>query len=271
MTAVDFAQFVDELATLSGEAILPFFRSSMTPTDKSRGGVFDPVTEADRAAEVAMRRRIEWTFPHHGIIGEEFGAVRSDAEYVWVLDPIDGTKSFISGLPMWGTLIGLNHRGRPCYGMMHQPFTRERFFGDGAAASWRGPAHRPGAKLEERKLKTRACASLAQATLMTTSPLLIPQAQRGAYSRVEEKVRLIRYGGDCYAYCALAAGHIDLVIEANLKAYDVVALIPIIQGAGGFVTTWSGGDAAGGGAIIAAGDKRAHEAALEVLGSPARK
>jgi myo-inositol-1(or 4)-monophosphatase len=265
MTAVDFAQFVDELATISGEAILPFFRSAMIPTDKSRGGVFDPVTEADRAAEVAMRRLIESTFPGHGIIGEEFGAVRVEADYVWVLDPIDGTKSFISGLPMWGTLIGLNHRGRPCYGMMHQPFTRERFFGDGAAAAWRGPAHRPGEDIEERKLKTRACASLAQATLMTTLPRLIPEMQRGAYFKVEEKVRLVRYGGDCYGYCALAAGHVDLVIEANLKPHDVVALIPIIQGAGGVVTTWDGGDAAGGGAIIAAGDKRAHAMALEIL------
>src|ERR1700759_943822 len=178
MTAVDFAQFVDELATISGEAILPFFRSAMTPTDKSRGGVFDPVTEADRAAEVAMRRLIEATFPSHGIVGEEYGATRPEAEYVWVLDPIDGTKGFISGLPMWGTLIGLNHRGRPCYGMMHQPFTRERFFGDGAAASWRGPSHRTAEDIQERKLKARGCTSLAAATLMTTSPRLIEEALR---------------------------------------------------------------------------------------------
>ncbi|MBV8851489.1 MAG: histidinol-phosphatase [Methylobacteriaceae bacterium] len=266
MTAVDFAQFVDELATISGEAILPFFRSSIIPDDKSRGGVFDPVTEADRAAEVAMRRMIEATFPSHGIVGEEFGETRADAEYVWVLDPIDGTKSFISGLPMWGTLIGLNHRGRPCYGMMHQPFTRERFFGDGAGASWRGPAHRPGEDIEERKLRTRRCASLDHATLMTTSPLLIPEKQRDAYCRVQDKVRLVRYGGDCYGYCALAAGHVDLVIESNLKAHDVVALIPIIEGAGGIVTTWNGGDAAKGGSIIAAGDERVHEAAVKVLG-----
>jgi myo-inositol-1(or 4)-monophosphatase len=267
MTAVDFAQFVDELATISGEAILPFFRSSMTPTDKSRGGVFDPVTEADRAAEVAMRRLIEATFPGHGIVGEEFGATRADADYVWVLDPIDGTKSFISGLPVWGTLIGLTHRGRPCYGMMHQPFTRERFFGDGAAASWRGPAHRPGEDMEERKLKTRPCASLAQATLMTTSPRLLPEPQRAAYFKVEEKVRLVRYGGDCYGYCALAAGQVDLVVEANLKPHDIVALIPIVEGAGGIVTTWEGGDAASGGSVIAAGDKRVHAAALELLGA----
>jgi myo-inositol-1(or 4)-monophosphatase len=270
MTAVDFAQFVDELATISGEAILPFFRSSLTATDKSRGGVFDPVTEADRAAEVAMRRMIEATFPHHGIIGEEFGAVRADSDYVWVLDPIDGTKGFISGLPMWGTLIGLNLRGRPCYGMMHQPFTRERFFGDGAVAFWRGPSHRPGDDIEERKLRTRACASLAEATLMTTSPRLIPETQRGVYFTVEEKVRLVRYGGDCYAYCALAAGHVDLVIESNLTPHDIVALIPIIEGAGGIVTGWDGGDPAGGGSIIAAGDKRIHAAAREMLSGASR-
>jgi myo-inositol-1(or 4)-monophosphatase len=267
MTAVDFAHFVEELATISGEAILPFFRSAMIPTDKSRGGVFDPVTEADRAAEVAMRRLIELTFPSHGIVGEEFGSLRADAEYVWVLDPIDGTKSFISGLPMWGTLIGLTRGGRPCYGMMHQPFTRERFFGDGAVAAWRGPSHRPGEDLEERKLRTRACASLAQATLMTTSPRLIPEKERAAYFAVEEKVRLVRYGGDCYGYCALAAGHVDLVVEANLKPHDIVALIPIVEGAGGIVTTWEGGDPASGGSVIAAGDKRVHAAALELLGA----
>jgi myo-inositol-1(or 4)-monophosphatase len=270
MTAVDFAQFVEELATLSGEAILPFFRSALSATDKSRGGVFDPVTEADRAAEVVMRRLIEATFPSHGIVGEEFGAVRAEAEYVWVLDPIDGTKSFISGLPMWGTLIGLTHRGRPCYGLMHQPFTREHYFGDGEAATWRGPSHRPGEDLEERKLRTRPCASLADATLMTTSPRLIPEPQRGAYFAVEEKVRLVRYGGDCYGYCALAAGYVDLVIESNLKPYDIVALIPVIQGAGGIVTTWDGGDAAGGGAILAAGDERVHAAALEMLSARSR-
>src|ERR1700678_2119649 len=131
MTAVDFAAFVDRLAQVSSEVILPFFRSSIGAEDKSRGGAFDPVTEADRGAEAAMRRLISQTFPAHGVIGEEYGVDRPDAEYVWVLDPIDGTKSFISGLPTWGTLIGLMHRGRPVYGMMSQPFTRERYFGDG--------------------------------------------------------------------------------------------------------------------------------------------
>ncbi len=260
MTAVDFASFVARLADVSGETILPFFRTSLAAEDKSRGGAFDPVTEADRAAETAMRRLIGESFPDHGVVGEEFADVRDAAEYVWVLDPIDGTKSFISGLPLWGTLIGLTHRGKPCYGMMNQPFTRERFYGDGEAAFWTGPG-----RAAPRKLRVRACEGLAVATLMTTSPALIPAPLRKSYDRAEAQVRLTRYGGDCYAYCMLAAGHIDLVIEAGLNPYDIVALIPIIEGAGGVITAWDGGDASKGGAIVAAGDKRTHRAALEAL------
>ena len=261
MPVIDIPAFVDKLATLSGEVILPFFRSPVSAEDKSRGGVFDPVTEADRGAERAIRQAIKAAFPDHGIIGEEFGAENADAEYVWILDPIDGTKSFISGLPLWGTLIALQHKGRPIYGMMHQPFTGERFFGDGATAHWRG---RDAAK---RRLRTRDCAGLAEATVMTTSPLLIAEALRPRYKAVEREARLHRYGGDCYSYCMLAAGHADLVIEAGLKAYDIAALIPIIEGAGGVVTTWDGGNAAAGGAIIAAGDRRAHAAAVKLLAS----
>jgi myo-inositol-1(or 4)-monophosphatase len=263
MKPVDFAQFVEDLATVAGDAILPFFRSSIAADDKSKGGMFDPVTEADRAAETAMRRLIARTFPEHGIIGEEFGALAPDAEYVWVLDPIDGTKSFISGMPIWGTLIALQHHGRPCFGMMAQPFTRERFIGDGARASWTGPG--PSREIVKRRLKTRACAALAEATLMTTHPGLLRGGTLEPFRRVEAEVRLSRYGGDCYAYCMLAAGHVDLVIESGLQAYDVAALIPIIEGAGGRITTWDGGVAARGGAIVAAGDPRMHAAALKLL------
>jgi myo-inositol-1(or 4)-monophosphatase len=272
MTAVDFAAFVERLAQVSGEVILPFFRSTIGAEDKSRGGVFDPVTEADRAAEAAMRRLIGQTFPAHGVIGEEYGLDRPDAEYVWVLDPIDGTKSFISGMPTWGTLIGLMHLGRPVYGMMAQPFTRERFYGDGNRARLRTLAmsrgDAPPAEWTTRTLHTRPCAGLSEATLATTSPLLIrDDADREAYWRVERKARLPRYGGDCYAYCALAAGFVDLVVETNLKPHDVVALAPIIQGAGGVITTWDGEDAAKGGRILAAGDQRVHdEARLLLLG-----
>jgi myo-inositol-1(or 4)-monophosphatase len=269
MTAVDFAAFVDKLALVSAEVIVPFFRSAIGAEDKSKGGVFDPVTEADRAAEVAMRRLIGLTFPAHGVVGEEYGQDRPDAEYVWVLDPIDGTKSFISGLPMWGTLIGLMHRGRPVYGMMSQPFTRERYSGDGKRSRWRGLAlprgDAAGGEWANRTLRTRACASLAEATLMTTSPLLFGDEDRAAYRRVEAAMRLVRYGGDCYAYCMLASGFIDLVVEAGLKPHDIVALVPIIEGAGGIVTTWEGGAAAQGGRIVAAGDRRVHEHAIALL------
>jgi myo-inositol-1(or 4)-monophosphatase len=258
MTAVDLVAFVDDLATVSGEAILPFFRTSLGIEDKSGGGNFDPVTAADRAAEVAMRTLIQRNFPAHGIIGEEFGNERTDAEFVWVLDPIDGTKSFISGMPAWGTLIALTRRGQPIFGMMHQPFFRERFSGDGKRARYRGPR-------SERDLMVRPCASLDQAVVYTTSPRLMNSADRAAFSRVEEVARLSRYGGDCYAYCMLAAGHVDLVIETELKPHDVAALIPIVAGAGGVITTWEGGGAERGGRIIAAGDKRMHAAATMAL------
>jgi myo-inositol-1(or 4)-monophosphatase len=270
MTAVDFAAFVERLAQVSSDVILPFFRSSIGADDKSRGGVFDPVTEADRGAETAMRRLIAQTFPAHGVIGEEYGHDRADAEYVWVLDPIDGTKSFISGLPTWGTLIGLMHRGRPVYGMMSQPFTRERYFGDGKRARLRTLAgargEAPPSDWATRYIRTRECPSLAAATVMTTSPALIEDdSDRAAYRRVEAEARLVRYGGDCYAYCALAAGFADLVIETNLKPHDVVALVPIVEGAGGVITTWDGEPAAKGGRIIAAGDARLHEEARKQL------
>jgi myo-inositol-1(or 4)-monophosphatase len=259
MTAIDFAAFIDKLATVSGEALLPFFRTALAVEHKPGGRHgFDPVTEADRAAEAAMRSLIQRNFPHHGIIGEEYGAERAEAEYVWVLDPIDGTKSFISGMPAWGTLIGLVHDGEPVFGMMHQPFTRERFTGDGAAANYRGPAG-------ERALRTRPCARLADTVLFTTSPRLMNEVDRARFGRVEDAVRLSRYGGDCYAYCMVAAGHVDLVIETELKPHDIMALVPIVTGAGGIMTTWENGPPQQGGRIVAAGDRRVHAEALKVL------
>lgn len=258
MTAIDFAAFVDQLATAAGDAILPFFRTSLTVENKSSSESFDPVTAADRSAEAAMRALIRKSFPDHGIIGEEYGNERTEAQFVWVLDPIDGTKSFISGMPAWGTLIALMRDGEPVYGMMSQPFTREHFTGDGRASRYRGPTG-------ERDLRTRRCGALSEAILMTTSPLLMSESERVAFGRVEKTVQLSRYGGDCYAYCMLAAGHVDLVIESGLKPFDVIPLIPIIAGAGGVVTTWDGGPAKNGGRVVAAGDKRVHEAAMKVL------
>jgi histidinol phosphatase-like enzyme (inositol monophosphatase family) len=258
VTVIDFSAFIGRLATSSGEVILPFFRTSLSIDDKSANKNFDPVTEADRAGEAVMRRIIKYHFPQHGIVGEEFGNEREDAEYVWVLDPIDGTKSFIAGFPTWGTLIALLHKGTPVFGMMHQPFIGERFSGDNAAANYQGPS---GA----RRLQARRCASLKEATSYTTSPLLMNAADRAIFGRIESEVRLSRYGGDCYSYCMLAAGHLDLVVETELKPYDIAALIPIITGAGGVVTNWEGGPAQNGGRIVAASDPRVHEAALKVL------
>jgi myo-inositol-1(or 4)-monophosphatase len=257
MTAIDFASFVDRLATSSGEIILPFFRTALAVENKKAGG-FDPVTQADRAAEQTMRAMIRKAFPDHGILGEEYGAEHTEAEYVWVLDPIDGTKSFIAGMPAWGTLIGLMRFGEPVFGMMHQPFIKERFSGDGGAAHYRGPAG-------ERELNVRECAGLADALLFTTSPLLMNEADRALFRKVENAVKLSRYGGDCYAYCMLAAGQIDLIIETEIKPHDIVPLIPIIAGAGGLVTTWENEPAQSGGRIVVAGDARVHAAAMEML------
>ncbi|HVZ51077.1 MAG TPA: histidinol-phosphatase [Pseudolabrys sp.] len=259
MTAIDFTSFVDRLAAVSGDTILPFFRTALTVENKKAGG-FDPVTAADRAAEDAMRTLIRRNFPEHGILGEEYGSERTDAEYVWVLDPIDGTKSFIAGMVAWGTLIGLMRFGEPVFGMMHQPFTRERFSGDNGAARYRGPAG-------DRTLRVRPCEELGDALLFTTSPLLMNEADRATFRKVENVVKLSRYGGDCYAYCMLAAGQIDLIIETEIKPHDIVPLIPIIVGAGGIVTTWENGPAQAGGRIVVAGDRRVHAATLEMLRS----
>jgi myo-inositol-1(or 4)-monophosphatase len=257
MTAIDFSSFIGRLAGVSGEAILPFFRTALAVDNKKVGG-FDPVTAADRAAEQAMRTLIRENFPGHGILGEEYGSERNEAEYVWVLDPIDGTKSFITGMVAWGTLIGLMRFGEPVFGMMNQPFTREQFSGDGGAAHYQGPAG-------SRDLHVRACASLDDAILSTTSPLLMNPSDRADFVRLENTVKLSRYGGDCYAYCMLAAGLIDLIVETEIKPYDIVAIIPIVTGAGGIVTTWENGPPQTGGRIVVAGDRRVHEAALELL------
>jgi histidinol-phosphatase len=263
MATVDFAAFVERLADVAADTILPFFRTALRAEDKNAGGMFDPVTEADRAAETAMRHLIQETFPDHGIIGEEFGSVQSEADFVWVLDPIDGTKSFIAGMPVWGSLIGLMHKGQPVYGMMVQPFTLERFTGDGRGALWRGPGS--DRRMTQRKLVTSACPGITQATLMTTSPLLYSAGKLKAFRRVEAKARLSRYGGDCYAFAMLAAGHVNCVIESGLKTYDIAPLVPIIEGAGGIVTCWDGGNPAKGGDVVASCDARTHDEVLSLL------
>jgi len=259
LTSLD--RFLAELADVSASVILPFFRLQQSVANKADAG-FDPVTEADRAAELAIRARIRQMFPAHAIRGEEFGVENEGAEYEWIVDPIDGTRGFICGLPTWGTLIGLMRGGAPVLGMMNQPFVGERFVGDGRVSrliSAKADGH------GERRLAVRSCPVLADAFIATTSPRIIVGAEGEAYDRLEAACRLARYGADCYAYALLAAGHIDLVCETGLQPYDIAPLIPIIEGAGGVVTTWTGESAAKGGAILAAGDRRLHEQALRLL------
>jgi myo-inositol-1(or 4)-monophosphatase len=249
-----------ELADASGAAVLPHFRRPLSVENKGGMGSYDPVTAADRSAERAIRRLIAQRFPDHAIEGEEYGATSADSPYRWLIDPIDGTRAFVMGLPLWGTLIGLTRSEEPLLGMMDQPFTRERFWSHARGASLRTPDGK------ERRLKTRPCPSLADAMLSTTHPeLFAPGLESRGFASVKQQVRSCRYGGDCYAYTMLAAGHIDLVMEAGLKPYDIVALIPIIERAGGRVTTWAGTPASAGGRILACGDPRLHERVLELL------
>ncbi|WP_160009279.1 histidinol-phosphatase [Rhizobium sp. 18055] len=249
--------FFNRLAEAAKAETLPRFRSGVSVTNKLAGG-FDPVTEGDRAAEAAIRTLIEAHFPEHGILGEEHGNIGLDREYVWVIDPIDGTRAFISGVPVWGTLIGLQKNGRAIMGMIEQPFTGERYFADESGSFYTGPEG-------ERTLKVRDCGALSDAILFTTSPHIFGEDELPRYQSVESKVRLFRYGTDCYAYALLAAGHIDLVIENNLKPYDVGGIIPVIEKAGGIITTWDGGRPENGGSIIAAGSRAVYDAAMALL------
>lgn len=252
------AEFMHRIAAAAAAQTLPRFRQEGLVSANKVDAGFDPVTEADREAEQAIRALIRQEFPEHGILGEEFGVERGDARYVWVIDPIDGTRSFISGVPLWGTLVGLTDNGDAVAGMMAQPFTGELFWADDRGARYDGPG---GA----RELKTRPTTSLADATLCTTTPTLFKDAQRSAYDTLEQQVRLSRYGTDCYAYAMLAAGNIDLVVETQLQPYDIIALVPIIERAGGVITTWDGGPAEKAGSIVAAATPELHTATLEIL------
>jgi len=254
-----FLAFADRLADAAGAVILPYFRAAPEVIDKG-GGRFDPVTEADRGAESAMRAQIAEHFPEHGVIGEEFGETPSRSGYAWVLDPIDGTRAFIAGLPSWGVLIALAYEGRPILGIMDQPFLQERYRGWNTGAEL---ATREGV----RALNTRACASLGAALLSSTDPFLFQGAEAQAFARVRGAARLMRYGYDCYAYAMVAAGHIDGVIESGLKPFDIQALIPILTGAGGGVCDWAGGAAHEGGQALAYGDPRVRDQCLALLGS----
>lgn len=252
-------EFFRRLAAAAAAETLPRFRRFGEVANKLEGG-FDPVTEADRMAEQAIRALIRQEFPEHGILGEEFGSENVGSDHVWIIDPVDGTRSFISGVPLWGTLVGLTERGDAVAGMMAQPFIGELFYATAGEAWYEGP-HAP----ERLKLSTRKTNSLADATMCTTTPALFQGDRRVAYERLEKGVRLSRYGTDCYAYAMLAVGNVDLVVEVGLQSYDVVALVPIVEAAGGVMTEWNGGPAEEGGGIVAAATPELHAAAMEVL------
>lgn len=250
----EFTAFAEQLADAAAAAIAPYFRVPLDVEDKG-ARLFDPVTVADKAAERAMRELIRARYPEHGILGEEEAAIVGSSELTWVLDPIDGTRAFITGLPLWGTLIALNDGQRPVLGVMNQPFTGERYIGTPQ-----------GARLGDTVLKTRTCPDLASARLMCTTPDMFDSPERrAAFDSVAAQAQLLRFGGDCYAYCMLASGFVDAIVEASLQPYDVQALIPIIEGAGGVITSWDGQSAQDGGAIVACGDPALHAELIELL------
>jgi histidinol phosphatase-like enzyme (inositol monophosphatase family) len=259
----ELLDFAERLCAAAQRETLPRFRGDVPVDNKlaAAGGgprAFDPVTEADRAAETAISAMIDAAYPDHGVQGEEHGVKAAKSPYEWTLDPIDGTRAFISGLPLWTTLIALSYEGRPLIGIIDQPYLGERYVGwPGGAAFRRGSVRRP--------LKVRPCPRLSEATISTTDPHLFDGAEAGGFEQVRRASRLARYGCDAYAYAQVAAGHMDLAIESGLKPWDVRALVPVVEGAGGLVTDWRGETAWDGGQVIAAGDARAHADALVAL------
>jgi inositol-phosphate phosphatase/L-galactose 1-phosphate phosphatase/histidinol-phosphatase len=252
----EFLNLAHRLADVAGEVQRRYFRTPVAVDNKADNS---PVTIADREAEAAMRDLIRAAFPSHGVFGEEYGKDGADAEFVWVLDPIDGTKSFITGRPMFGTLIALAHGGKPVVGIIDQTITRER---------WVGVAGQPSSH-NGRPISTRACSRLADAVMCSTSPLMFaPGEERTAFERAVASVRLPMFGGDCYAYGLMAMGFADLVLEAGLEPYDYMAVIPVIEGAGGRITGWHGEPLpmiASHVRMLAAGDARTHAEAVELL------
>jgi myo-inositol-1(or 4)-monophosphatase len=258
--------FADELAEAARRVILPHFRTAVATEAKASGKPgYDPVTIADKAAEQAIRALIEKRYPAHGILGEEFGQTHGN-DYCWVIDPIDGTRAFISGLPLWGVLIGLVRNGEPLIGVIDQPYIGERFRG------WPGGANFTSAH-GTKELRVASCETLRDAKIATTDSNLFTGGEAGGFEHLRATAKVTRFGCDCYAYAMAAAGMIDLVVESGLAPWDIAALIPVITGAGGMVTDWRGAPLSGASLtnpearfqIIAAGDPRPHGEALVSL------
>jgi len=247
--------FAGRLAEASGAILRRYFRSGVAVIDKAD---LSPVTIADREAEQAIRRLIAEQHPDHGVIGEEYGADRPDAEHVWVLDPIDGTKSFITGRPLFGTLIALCRGGRPILGVVDHPALNER---------WVGAAGHP-TRHNGTVVRARGCLSLDRAALFASSPHMFEDGHGEAgFTRVRRRVKLVQYGSDCYHYGLVASGHGDLAIEAQMGIHDYLAAVPVIEGAGGRVTDWQGNrlTLASGDRVLAAGDPSLHASVLVLL------
>lgn len=256
----DLASFARHLATAARRQTLGASAGDRSIENKGGRGAFDPVTEADRAAEQAMRALIEKRFPDHGILGEEFSDKEAAGPYAWSLDPIDGTRSFICGLPTWTTLIALLENGEPVIGLIDAPILDEIYVGSGAGA-WLVRGN------EETAIRTSGCKMLSEARLSTTDPFLFDGESSAGFERLRTACRVARYGHDGYAYARLAAGSLDLVVESGLKPHDYHALLPVVRAAGGHIGNWEGGQDLAAGAVVAASSRELHEAAVALLRS----
>jgi histidinol phosphatase-like enzyme (inositol monophosphatase family) len=256
--------FLIELNRVSAAAILPLFRADHGIENKAGPGAFDPVTKADKGGELAIRKLISERYPEHGVIGEEFGEDRPDAEFVWVLDPVDGTRAFVAGLPVWTTLIGLRYQGQPVLGSIGQPFIGEIFIGHAGAARLISAGG-------VRPLKVRACPNFADAIIATTDSAIFAGPERDAWRDVRKAIRLARMGCDAYAYAMVALGTLDMVIETGLKSWDIEAAVPVLAGAGGTITDWRGVPVGrDGGQVVIAGDPACAAAAVALLSGAAK-
>ena len=253
MDLAPYRSFLTDLAVESGDFIRPYFGRADLAVE--RKGDASPVTAADRGAELLLRRRITERFPEHGIIGEEFGNERAEAEFTWVLDPIDGTKSFISAVPLWGTLIALLHHGQPVLGCVHQPILGQLLVGDGVTATLNGAP-----------VRCRATTRVEAATILTSDHLNLGRYQDGpACDRLLGRAQLARTWGDCYGYLLLAAGHADVCLDPIMNPWDIAALIPVVRGAGGVITDWQGGPAYPAAHTVAAATPALHAEVLAAL------